>query len=83
MVGALGDTKDIVNIGPDKIKPIKQFVHLFLEDVWAVTQSHWDALVFEFAKVQYDGAELLGVFVQLQMVVSHVEIQTSAMLESL
>ena len=74
LIATFDDAKEIVNAGSDKINPIEQFVHLFLEDVWAIAQSHRDALVFERAKGQYDSAEILGVLIQLQMAVPHAEI---------
>ena len=60
---ALSKTEKIVYVHSGIVESCEKLVHLFLEDVGRVAQTHRGSLVFKFAEGKHDGAWFLGLVV--------------------
>jgi len=47
---------EIINIGMDKFLICNNFTHFFLKNVWAIAESHREALIFILAPGKHNGA---------------------------
>ena len=53
---ALSEAEKVVDVSASEIETLEKLVHLFLEDVGGVTETHRGSLVLEFTEGKNDGA---------------------------